>query len=252
MIYLFLCLLTIFMCRLFTGQNAIFGVQVDWIGQHTVLAEPVIHQACHQIMFINYMPFLFLSLIGIDRHFDKRKSILYLLGVFLIIIISFYFSIGRMLALILYGIYRCFEITPKFHLLTFLKDGVRFLFPILTTICMSRILLIPTFLALFGRKQHSTAVTTSLRELLIPQFPPLRVAYNTYGLGLTTLAITVLIVRLTYRKRSERLLNLGCLAVITIPLFAWILNDGLYIRGKAVIPFFTTGLLPDCLISPQK
>lgn len=74
-------------------------------------------------------------------------------------------------------------------------------------------------------------------ELLIPQFPPLRVAYGTYGLGLTTLAITVLIVGLTYRKWSERVLSWGCMLVISLPVFAWLLNGGLYIRDKAVIPF---------------
>ena len=331
MIYPFLCLLTVFMCWLFTGHHEIFGAQTDWINQHSVipdyfrqqfystgkffpefapnlgggqniynfayyglfsplilpsyllpfikmedylmavsivgiaasvcllyywlgkhnfsqgirlgvalmylLAGPVIHQACHQVMFVNYMPFLFLALIGIDRYFEKKKSVLYLLGVFLMIMTSFYFSIGGILALVLYGIYRYFEFTPRFHFLTFFKDGIRFLLPVLTAVCMSGILLVPTALALFGRGQHSAKAATSLRELLLPQLPPLRIAYSPYGLGLTALAITVLIVGLTYRNRNERLLNLGCLVVITIPFFAWILNGGLYIRDKAVIPF---------------
>lgn len=330
-VYPFLCLLTVFLCWLFTGQNNIFGAQTDWIPQHAVipdyfrqqfydtrklipefapnlgggqniynfayyglfsplilpsyllpfikmedylmsvsiagvaasvcllyywlgkhgfsrgirlgvaflylLAGPVIYQACHQVMFVSYMPFLYLSLIGIDRYFTKAKNGLYLSGVFLMIMTSFYFSIGGILALILYGLYRYLEITPKLHLLTFLRDGIRFLFPILTAVCMSGFLLVPTALALFGRKQQSASVTVSLSKLLLPQFSPVRVAYNTYGLGLTVLAITVLIVGLTYRKRSEWILNAGCIAVITIPFFAWILNGGLYIRDKAVIPF---------------
>ena len=331
LVYLFLCVLAIFLCWLFTGQNRIFGAQMDWISQHSVipdyfrqqfydtgklipefapnlgggqniynfayygllsplilpsyllpfikmedylmaisvagvaasvcllyywlgkhgfsqtirlgvalmylLAGPVIYYACHHVMFVNYMPFLYLSFIGVDRYFTKAKSGLYLFGVFLMIMTSFYFSIGGIFALIIYGIYRYLERTPRIHLLAFLKDGLRFLFPILAAVCMSGILLVPTALALFGRKQQSTSATVSLGKLLLPRFSPVRIAYNTYGLGLTTLAITVLIVGLTYRKRNERFLNLSCIVVMIIPLFAWLLNGGLYIRDKAVIPF---------------
>lgn len=260
LIYPFLCLLTVFLCWLFTGQNDIFGAQTDWINQHSVipdyfrqqfydtgklipefapnlgggqniynfayygllsplilpsyllpfvkmedylmavsiagitasvcllyywlgkhrfsqtvrfgvsfmylLAGPVIYHACHHVMFVNYMPFLYLSFIGIDRYFTKTRSGLYLTGVFLMIMTSFYFSIGGILALIIYGIYQYLETTPQIHLLTLLKDGIRFLFPILTAVCMSGVLLIPTALALFGRKERSTSLTVSLQDLL--------------------------------------------------------------------------------------
>ena len=196
-IYLLLCLLTVFVCWLFVGRNGVFGAKVDWISQHSVipdyfrqqfydtgelfpefaanlgggqniynfsyyglyspvillsyllpfvkmsdyiiavsiagiavsvcllyywlgrrgfpeeirlgvalmymLAGPVIYQSCHQVMFVNYMPFLYMSLIGVDRYFDKKRADLYLISVFLMIMTSFYFSIGGMLALVLYG-----------------------------------------------------------------------------------------------------------------------------------------------------
>ncbi len=224
------CLLYYWLGRRGFSEGIRLGVAVMYL-----LAGPVIYQSCHQVMFVNYMPFLYMSLIGVDRYFDKRRSDLYLISVFLMIMTSFYFSIGGMLALVVYGIYRYLEITPKFRFLTFLRDGVRFVMPMLAAVCMSGILLVPTARALFGRKQEAASV--KLGELLIPQFPPLRVAYGTYGLGLTTLAITVLIAGLTYRKWNERVLAWGCMAVITIPVFAWLLNGGLYVRDKAVIPF---------------
>ena len=224
------CLLYYWLGRRGFSEGIRLGVAVMYL-----LAGPVIYQSCHQVMFVNYMPFLYMSLIGVDRYFDKRRSDLYLISVFLMILTSFYFSIGGMLALVVYGIYRYLEITPKFRFLTFLRDGVRFVMPMLAAVCMSGILLVPTARALFGRKQEAASV--KLGELLIPQFPPLRVAYGTYGLGLTTLAITVLIAGLTYRKWNERVLAWGCMAVITIPVFAWLLNGGLYVRDKAVIPF---------------
>lgn len=210
------------------------GIRLGVAGMY-LLAGPVIYQACHQVMFVNYMPFLYLALIGVDRYFDKKKSGLYMISVFLMIMTSFYFSIGGMLALVIYGVYRYLEITPKFSALGFLKDGVHFIMPMFAAVCMSGILLVPTARALFSRKQEAAAVR--IGELLIPQFPPLRVAYSTYGLGLTTFAIVVLIAGLTYRKWNERVLAWGCMLVITIPIFAWLLNGGLYIRDKAVIPF---------------
>lgn len=73
------------------------------------------------------------------------------------IMTSFYFSIGGMLALVLYGVYRYLEITPKFRVPAFLQDGVRFVMPMLAAVCMSGILLVPTARALFGRKQEAAA-----------------------------------------------------------------------------------------------
>ncbi len=224
------CLLYYWLGRRGFSDGIRLGVSVMYL-----LAGPVIYQSCHQVMFVNYMPFLYMSLIGVDRYFDRKRSDLYLISVFLMIMTSFYFSIGGMLALVLYGVYRYLEITPKFKFITFIRDGIRFVMPMLAAVCMSGVLLVPTARALFGRKQE--VATVRIGELLIPQFPPLRVAYGTYGLGLTTLAITVLLVGLTYRKWNERVLAWGCIAVITIPIFAWLLNGGLYVRDKAVIPF---------------
>lgn len=35
-----------------------------------LLAGPMIYQSCHHIMFINYMPFLCMALLGVDRHLE--------------------------------------------------------------------------------------------------------------------------------------------------------------------------------------
>ena len=71
-----------------------------------LFAGPMIYQSSHQIMFVNYMPFLCLTFLGIDRYIEQKKSGLLIGGTFLMIMTSFYFSIGGILALGLYGIYR--------------------------------------------------------------------------------------------------------------------------------------------------
>ncbi len=133
--------------------DADFGRDQTGVALMYMLAGPVIYQSCHQVMFVNYMPFLYMSLIGVDRYFDKKRSDLYLISVFLMIMTSFYFSIGGMLALVLYGVYRYLEITPKFRVPVFLRDGVRFVMPMLAAVCMSGILLVPTAELERSRKQ---------------------------------------------------------------------------------------------------
>ena len=204
-----------------------------------LLSGPMIYHSYNQIMFVNYMPFLCLAFLGVDRYFEKQKAGLYTISVFLMILTSFYFSIGGMFALVLYGIYRYAEGKEKLgeniKILGFVSDGFRFLLPMLTAVLMSAVLLVPTAMALAGGREggHKTA----LSALLIPEIPIFRVVYTPYGIGLTTLAITVLITGLTYRKLYEKFLHIACIVILTVPLFAYLLNGGLYIRDKVMIPF---------------
>ena len=48
--------------------------------------------------------------------------------------------------------------------------------------------------------------------------------------------ITVLLTGLLYRKVYEKVLTYGCVIVLAIPVFAYLLNGGLYIRDKVFIP----------------
>lgn len=204
-----------------------------------LLSGPMIYHSYNQIMFVNYMPFLCLAFLGVDRYFEKQKAGLYTISVFFMILTSFYFSIGGMFALVLYGIYRYAEGKEKLgeniKILGFVSDGFRFLLPMLTAVLMSAVLLVPTAMALVGGREGGHK--TELSALLIPEIPIFRVVYTPYGIGLTTLAITVLITGLTYRKLYEKFLHIVCIVILTVPLFAHLLNGGLYIRDKVMIPF---------------
>ena len=74
-----------------------------------LLSGPMIFHSYCQIMFVNYMPFLCMAFWGVDNYFEKGGKLLYTVSVFLMILTSFYFSIGGMLVLVLYGIYRYVE-----------------------------------------------------------------------------------------------------------------------------------------------
>ncbi len=241
-----------------------------------LLSGPMIFHSYCQIMFVNYMPFLCMAFLGVDLYFEKGRKLLYMAGVFLMIMSSFYFSIGGMLALVIYGLYRYLGREPKGssflaqnlwdsgeknivcdingkrnrketknelnkikiacnHIFLFFTDGIRFLCPMLAAVLLSGILLVPTAAALTGR--GGTKGGFRLVDLLIPDLQVDRLLYTPYGIGLTTFMITVLITGFTYKKLSERVLSWGCTVILAIPFFSWLLNGGLYIREKALIPF---------------
>lgn len=202
-----------------------------------LLAGPMIGQYSGQIMFVDYMPFLCLALIGVDRYFEQEKSGLFTVSVFLMIMTSFYFSIGGMLSLVLYGLHRYFEQREgnRVTVRSFLRDGLCFVRSMILAVLMSGFFLVPTVLALTGGR--SKEQNTSFASFFIPQITVERFAYSIYGIGLTTLVITVLLTGLLYRKVYEKVLTYGCVIVLVIPVFAYLLNGGLYIRDKVFIPF---------------
>ena len=202
-----------------------------------LLAGPMIGQYSGQIMFVDYMPFLCLALIGVDRYFEQEKSGLFTVSVFLMIMTSFYFSIGGMLSLVLYGLHRYFEqrVGNRVTVRSFLRDGLCIVRSMILAVLMSGFFLVPTALALTGGR--SKEQNTSFASFFFPQITVERFAYSIYGIGLTTLVITVLLMGLLYRKVYEKVLTYGCVIVLVIPVFAYLLNGGLYIRDKVFIPF---------------
>ncbi|MGI6094029.1 MAG: YfhO family protein [Lachnospiraceae bacterium] len=213
-----------------------------------LLAGPMIFQSYSQIMFVNYMPYLLLALMGITQKrkpenpdsFFQIHGKMVAIGTFLMIMTSFYFSIGGILVLILYGVHQYFQICDesrkKVTVVRFLQDGIRFLMPILTAILMSGILLVPTAMVLLGQGRGG-GVSQSLKELLLPEFSLERFFYSPYGTGLTTLAFAALLTGMTYKKRADRIFYGSTLVILLVPVFAWLLNGGLYIRDKVFIPF---------------
>lgn len=148
----------------------------------------LLYHSYNQLMFVNYMPFLMLALLGVDRHFQKRKSGLLILSVLGMILTSFYFSVGGLLALTAYAVteylkcgtenaaYEAEQENRKVSrnqkagaekkqrageksagtgetlvgLRSFFGAAIRFALPVLAGILLSGILLIPSAAALFG------------------------------------------------------------------------------------------------------
>ena len=234
------------------GRAVSFAVAVIFL-----LTGPMICQSYSQIMFVNYMPFLILAMMGVDRYFEKRSSGLLAVSTFLMIMTSFYFSIGGMLALVIYGIH-CYrrKLEGKNERATvkgFLCEGMRFLLPMIFAVMASGVLLVPTAFALIGRSSGESSggnanaeslsvllgsgnATKILKGLFFPQLRLSGVFYSPYGLGFGTLMLTVLVATMFGRRWSDRVMAWIIAIVAGVPVFVYILNGGLYLRDKALIP----------------
>lgn len=199
-----------------------------------LLAAPMFYQSSTQIMFVSYMPFLLLTLIGFDRYKKQGNYGVMVCGVCCMILTSFYFSMGGLVALFFYG-----SSTLAEQKLTSLMDFIQKMwsqfYPVLFGIAMSMFYLVPVFLAMgSGRSEKNTF---SIKELLLPDITITKYLYNPYGIGVTAIAIIAIVTTFFYKKSREKWMGIFLAVLLVCPLFAWALNGGLYIRGKCFIPF---------------
>jgi len=89
----------------------------------------IFHSHRH-IMFVNYMPFLILSLIGVYKYFENKKSISLIISIFLMIMTSYYYSVPGLITVCLYGVYYYFKKYPNENIKHLFKSGFYFLFRI--------------------------------------------------------------------------------------------------------------------------
>ena len=193
-----------------------------------LLAGPMIYQSCHQIMFVQYMPFLLMAFWGVDRYWEKGKPGLYTLGVFLMILTSFYFSIAGMAALFLYGWYGYPQGIQKRKLFGFVV-------PMIVAVLSAGVLLVPTAYAILQRSGSSKS--QNLKELLMPELQLDSSLYGAYSVGLTVVLVAVLLGGILCGSIRERVVSVVCVALLTVPVFAWGFNGMLYVRYKSLIPF---------------
>lgn len=185
-----------------------------------------------QVMFVNYLPFLFCALLCV-----RKKRIRWLpLCLCLICLSSFYFAIAAFSAV---GWYWYRQDGNSFWKDSFLK---KYIPCALTGAALSAALLIPTALVLLehGRCGGKLTLLTFL-ELFGPNPALNNLLFNEYGLGVTFLCLYTILAGLAqkkFRKDSLLFLLFGIFGV-----FSWLLNGTLYARPKILIPFLPLVIL---------
>lgn len=202
-----------------------------------ILSGPIIYHSCRHIMFVNYMPFLIMAIIGIDNYFENKKSNLLIISAFLMLLTSFYFSIPGIIVLGIYTIYKILSF-EKINFLPLLKV----IYSVLIAIFLSAFVMLPVFYVLFSGRAD-TSVILSLKDLFLPQLNLNLTFYNSYSLGLTFIYIISIIHNLITGKRNTLFLTIVLLLSMLIPAVSYVLNGLMYIDGKVFIPFLPLSLL---------
>ncbi len=224
-------------------------------------------------MFVTYMPFLCLALIGTDRYLKEGKRRLLLYGVLGMILTSFYFSIGGMLALCLYalaeyltqldvaakrsapvegaknhssheeagglavGMQRVRGYQPGGAVWkAAIVMGVRYVGQLLTAVLLSGILLVPTAMIIAGDQRNENVSLQDTMKLI--EFNPLKLLYSPYGAGMTLLVIAAVLGGIICTKKwTDKILPIGLFIIFAFPVVGVLLNGGLYEKTKVFIPF---------------
>lgn len=199
------------------------------------------YHAHHQIMFVNYMPFLILALMGVDRLLDKKRIALLVFSLFMIYIHSFYYSISCILVIGIYMIHKCLqkekmEIGKGKWKQWIMKTGAfwgLFVFTVLLSIGMAMVLLFPTGLDILSNEKDSGSFVTA--PVKLTDWSLTGLLYNPYGCGMTLLTLYCLLLSITGKRK--RFLSVALLFCILCPFVSYVLNGFLYSRAKILIPF---------------
>lgn len=196
-----------------------------------LLAAPLVYHSYNQLMFVNYMPFLCAAFLGVDKYVEEKKKALLLCSVCGMILTSFFFSIGGLLAL---GIYGASKFTEK-GIKEFLKNSVSLAGVLLHSVLLCGILLIPTAFVLFGRGGSGSHAEMAVSLFTVQ---PMRFLYTPHGVGMSALALIALFDDMICRRKwQEKFLSVSLFLIFAIPLVGYVLNGGLYDKGKVFIPF---------------
>lgn len=213
-----------------------------------MLAAPLLYHSSVQIMFVNYMPFLCMGLIGTDRYFEKGKIGLLCISVALMVLTSYYFSVGGIGCLCLYALYCYLKKAETVTIKGILWAASKYIVVIFGGILLSGFYLAPTAIALFaGRSDEGGSKIIDIVSLFLPFGDPERILYDNYGMGLGCLSLAAVAAGMFQKRLAEKVMGISLFLVTMFPVFTYLLNGFLYNREKALIPFiplmcFQTGV----------
>ena len=211
------------------------GHLTSFLGAFVLMfASSMTFHSHRHVMFMNYMPFMILGLFGVDKKLTTGKGWLLSLSIFGMIMTSFYYSVGGIITLVIYGVYKWMSLTDKLSLKKFVKDGCKFALPIVLGVGLGAVLLLPTFHVILSSR-GATFNTITWKDLFIPGINIGYFMYNTYGIGLTSISV-VAIVNLLFKKREKRMLGVILASMLVFPFLNYLLNATMYIDAKALIP----------------
>ena len=171
-------------------------------------------QSHQQIMFVEILPFLFLSLILIDE--NKRQWIS--LCICMALFHNYFYTPGMILILLLYD----------YDQHKTIKDMI---VPIVLGVGFGAVLWLPTGYLIINN--HKSVVQTNLFNLFVPNLTLKGLVYDSYGCGLTVISWIALFQGIQFEKTKK--LSILLIFMFVFPIFSYILNGTLYARTKILV-----------------
>ncbi|HIR15791.1 MAG TPA: YfhO family protein [Candidatus Onthosoma merdavium] len=205
-----------------------------------LLAAPMFYHSAKQVIFVLYMPFVILGFYGADRLLQKQKYDLYLFAITMMILTSFYFTVGGALACFAYLMmsWDPHQLSAKklWKSLILLHSGA---------VLVSAFFWMPCAYALFtsGAK---TSAAFSLPALLTPDIKMEALLYSPYCMGVGLLMGFCLFLWAGKYKSREGIAAIVMLGILFLPICLYLMNLGLYARPKALIPLLPFLILLTC------
>lgn len=182
-----------------------------------VLLSSIFFHSHKQIMFVNYMPYLFLALISIE----KKNFVAFTLCGSMIVLHSYFYCIGCFIVCFIYLLYR------------YPQEWKKLLISYVLIVLLTAILTIPTlYIILMNGK---SGAPTQLSSLFIPSLNFKGLLYSKYGCGLTYISYILLVLALG--DKQLRKLSIVTLVSFYCPLVWFIMNGFLYARSKIMLVF---------------
>lgn len=182
-----------------------------------VLLSSIFFHSHKQIMFVNYMPYLFLALISIE----KKNFAAFTLCGSMIVLHSYFYCIGCFIVCFIYLLYR------------YPQEWKKLFISYVLIVLLTAILTIPTlYIILMNGK---SGAPTQLSSLFIPSLNLKGLLYSKYGCGLTYISYILLVLALG--DKQLRKLSIVTLVSFYCPLVWFIMNGFLYARSKIMLVF---------------
>ena len=216
-----------------TGVSAYFFLKrhfhqdISFFVSLLVLLSSLFFQSHKQIMFVNYLPFLFLAFICLDDDLKPLRLLCFILCGVLIVIHSYFYSFACFFICFVYYVYRLY-IQNKFCF----KYIIIFLMGAFHIVLLTAILTIPTLFVIFN---NSKSVQFDYRSLCQVTFSLKGLLYDSYGCGMTYIAWIALVLGLNDKK--IKYLSLLIIVSMIFPVMSYFLNGFLYARSKILIVF---------------
>ena len=203
-------------------------------------AGPMLFHTHKHVMFINYMPWLILTFIGIQRYLQKKKSALMITGIVLMILESYFYSVSALFMCGIYAIYEILRMQKKIDYLESLKTIGRLMGHVLIGVGISCFILLPTVIMMFSHTREAIQAPTFM-ELMKPDMDMSALTYtgfrsNAYSAGMCVIAWAAVVYFIFRNAKEKRALGIMTLLITVIPLFCYLLNGLQYVREKSLIP----------------